>query len=71
MEAFLFDVSIKVNCGLDLDVFIIKDSPQRLRYLMSKVEIMALVHINLFYVILCVTSQNSFSAHENRKRLWS
>lgn len=48
-----------------------KDSRQRLGYLTTKVEIMALVHINLFHVILCVTSQNSFSAHENRKRLWS
>ena len=48
-----------------------KDSRLRLCYLTTKVEIMAVVHINLFYVILCVTSQNSFSAHENRKRLWS
>ena len=43
-----------------------KDSRQRLGYLTTKVEIMALVHINPFYVILCVTSQNFFSAHENR-----
>ena len=48
-----------------------KDSRQRLGYLTTKVEIMALVHINPFYVILCVTIQNFFSAHENRKRLWS
>lgn len=48
-----------------------KDSRLRLCYLTTKVEIMALVHINLFYVTLCVTSQNFFSAHGNRKRLWS